>query len=99
MLEGKNLCLSGHSVTRPTGLSGTVVAANNLRGIDVPVPAGAKELKIKSATTEPDAVYSITVAPYWETKAWIKEKLAESFTVAFSDAPPQATRIDWQLIR
>jgi hypothetical protein len=99
MLEGQNLCLNGHSVTRQTGLSGTVVAANNLRGIDVPVPAGAKELKVRFATAEPDAVYSITVAPYWETKAWIKEKLAEGFTVAFSDASPQATRIDWQLIR
>lgn len=99
MLEGKNLCLNDHSVTRQTGLSGTAVAANNLRGIDVPVPAGAKQVVIKFATPEANAVYFITVSPYWETKTWIKHKRADGFTVAFSDAPTEAERMDWQLIR
>lgn len=99
MMEGQNLNLSDHCVTRQTGISGTIVPANNLRGIDVPVAAGAKDLKIKFTKAEPDAVYSVTVSPYWETKAWIKEKAPDGFTVAFSDAPAQASRIDWQLIR
>jgi hypothetical protein len=65
----------------------------------VPVATGLKEMKVKFANAETDAVYSITVGPNWETKAWIKEKAADGFTVAFSDPPAQAGRIDWQLIR
>jgi hypothetical protein len=59
----------------------------------------AREAQVKFAKAEPDAVYSVTVAPYRETQTWIREKTAAGFTVAFSDPPTQAARIDRQLIR
>jgi hypothetical protein len=81
------------------GLSATVAAAKNLRGIDVAVTAGDRLVVVNFAEPEPDARYSLCVQPNWLTAAAVTEKRPGGFRVEFSEAAPADATIDWQLIR
>jgi len=91
--------LRNAQLTQTPGISGTAVAANNLRGIDAQVRAGRKGLSITFPTPEPDAKYAVTVQPNWNTRDWIARKAATGFTVQFSEPAPANAAIDWHLIR
>lgn len=95
--NGGDLDVAG--VKGAQGVSGTEVGANNLRGIDVAVPKGAKEVTVQFEKPEKDAKYSITVEPSWATPHGVTEKTAESFKVVFAEAARANARLDWQLIR
>lgn len=84
---------------RMNGLSATSVAANNLRGINVAVPKGAKELTVKFEKAEADANYSLNVQPNWLTQDAVVEKTASGFKVVFASAAGNDAKLDWQLIR
>jgi hypothetical protein len=81
------------------GISGTEVRANNLRGIDVAVSKGAREITVQFEKPEADARYSISIAPGWLTAFAVTEKTAKGFKVAFAEAAAADARFDWQLIR
>ena len=82
------------------GISGTNVAANNLRQINGMVPAGAKTLTVKFERPETDAQYAILTKCSWITLDAVAEKTTGGFTVIFETAaPPKGGTIDWFLVR
>lgn len=87
------------AVKEVQGLSGTAIAARNLRGIGIVVPAGQKQLTVAFAQPEADAHYSITVQPNWLTQDAVTKKTPTGFTVVFSTPPGPDGTLDWQLIR
>jgi len=98
VLAGGHLDLSGKSVRRTAGLSATATAASNLRGINVAVKEGAKELQIRFARPEADADYAVFLTPSWLTATAATAKTADGFTAHFAAAPANAT-VDWLLVR
>ncbi|OPZ86523.1 MAG: hypothetical protein BWY76_00917 [bacterium ADurb.Bin429] len=99
-----NMSVSGGEVALPTvkglsGISATSVAANNLRGINVPVKEGAQMLAVVFPANEPDANYSLTVQPNWFTLDRVVRKANNGFIVSFSTPAPKGAVVDWQLIR
>ncbi|MBM3501387.1 MAG: hypothetical protein FJX74_22260 [Armatimonadetes bacterium] len=99
VLTGGNLDLTGTSMERTRGISGTGTPAANLRGIDVPVPEGATELQIAFPAAEQDAAYAVSVVPSWLTNVCRATKSATGFTVQFSTAAPAGGRLDWVIVR
>lgn len=101
VVDAGGLDLNKTAVVRQRGLSGTDTPARNLRGIDVGVRQGARELQVSfpPQRSELDARYSITVQPSWKTMDWVVEKTPGGFRVAFSEAAPGGASVDWQLIR
>jgi len=98
------LIVTGGNVNVPTitgahGLSATPLAANNLRGIDIGVRKGAKELTITFPTPEPNATYALHVQPNWFTQARVVKKTSGGFTVEFSSPAPGKGTVDWILVR
>jgi hypothetical protein len=96
-LVGSKLSVPGLKGT--SGLSGTAVAANNLRGIDVPVTKGLTSVKFKFPQAESDAKYSLNIQPNWATPDAVVSKTTTGFTVQFTVPAPANGRFDWQLIR
>lgn len=99
-----NMVIKGSDLYVPNvnglkGISGTKISAKNLRGINVPVPKGAKTLVVKFQEKEADENYSIVVQPNWFTEDRIVKKMKEGFVVEFSKPAPEKATIDWQLIR
>ncbi len=101
VLDSAGLDLSHSATLRQTGISGTDTAAKNLRGIDVAVGQGLRELTVSfpASRQELDGRYSVTVQPSWMTRDAVVEKTAKGFRVAFSEPAPGNAKIDWQLIR
>jgi len=82
------------------GISGTNVAANNLRQINGTVPAGAKTLTVKFEHPEADIQYAILTKCSWITRDAVAEKTTDGFTVIFeTPAPSKGGTIDWFLVR
>jgi hypothetical protein len=96
---GGQIDLQDRGAVRQGGLSATASPAHNLRGINLPVPKGAKELYVAFATPKTDAVYSLTVQPNWLTRDAVTEKKPTGFKVVFDTPADEGARIDWQLIR
>lgn len=96
-IDGSDLSVKG--IKTMEGISGTGIAARNLRGIDVTVKQGARKITVNFKTAETDAAYSINVQPNWNTNDWITEKTEKGFTVEFSTPASAQAKIDWQLIR
>lgn len=100
VFEGGNLDFSGRTSIQQKGISQTSTAAQNLRGINVPVPAGSSELKITFQTPEADANYAIMMTCSWITLNAVKEKTETGFVGIFGTAAPdQGGKVDWLLIR
>lgn len=99
VFAGGNLDLSGKSVRQVTGLSATSTNAHNLRGINVAVQAGAKEIEITFPQPEADANYAVFVTPSWMTNHCVTKKTAKGFTVQFSAAAPAEAKVDWMMVR
>jgi hypothetical protein len=99
VLEGRGLELNHQGTTLHAGISATATPARNLRGIQVPVPAGATTLDIVFVQPEADAAYSLTVQPNWFTLDRVATRTATGFTVEFQTAAPAGATLDWQLLR
>jgi hypothetical protein len=98
------MAVTGGAVSLPAvkgvaGISATGTAAKNLRGIAVPVPAGAKRLTVPFAEKEADAGYAVTVQPTWFTQDRLVEKTVAGFTVEFATPAPKGAALDWILVR
>ena len=96
---GGDLDLTGRSVQRVSGLSGTDEPASNLRGIDLPVGAGATELGVRFARPEADARYAVSVTPNWLTPYCVANKTEGGFTVRFGAEAPADAMADWIIVR
>jgi len=81
------------------GLSGGEKAAHNLRGLNVAVPAGSKELSIKFPQPEVDNAYMAVLQLSWLTNHAIVNRTPEGFTVQFATAPTAAGELSWLLVR
>ena len=90
------------------GISGTDVAARNLRG-RVTISGGGKLIAVKFATPEPDAEYFVTATcvsvkgdvPDGARHVFIKGKSKTGFDVCLEDAPGKGSNVDvdWILVR
>lgn len=98
-ISGGNLDLNRSNLQQTTGISGTKIPANNLRGINVPVKVGQNELNIKFPSGELDNKYAITISPNWLTVWSVINKNQDGFTIRFAEPAPQKATIDWLLIR
>lgn len=81
------------------GLSGTETPANNLRGINIPVPAGAKSLAVTFPNKELDANYAIFIETSWMSQRAITAQTPDGFTVTFAEPAPADAKLHWTLIR
>jgi len=99
IFAGGHLDLSGKSARRVAGLSATQTGANNLRGIDVAVKAGAKEMQVRFPSPEADARYAVSVTPSWLTSSCVPRKTAQGFTIQFGTQAPKEARVDWMIVR
>lgn len=97
--QGGELELSSKGTVKQRGISATDKPAMNLRGMNIPVKNGVKNIAIKFKKPEVDANYSVTVQPTWLTMDCVTEKTKNGFNVEFSQAAPQGAKVDWQLIR
>jgi hypothetical protein len=72
---------------------------DNLRGINVAVKEGAKEIEIRFAAPEADAEYAVLVTPSWLTQFCASAKTPQGFTLQFGSAAPANARVDWMIVR
>lgn len=99
------------TVSRETGdfnFSGSLVAqglsagekpARNLRGLGVPVKAGASSVTVTFPVAEPDGQYGVFIEQSWIGQRAIVKKEAAGFTVQFEKPAPEGAKLDWLLIR
>lgn len=81
------------------GLSGTATQANNLRGINIPVPADAKEFTVVFPKAEPDAEYAAFVELNWLSAQVITEQTPAGFRIAFATPPGKNAKLHWIIVR
>jgi hypothetical protein len=96
--DGPGAALPG-GITRVGGISGSTTPARNLRAIDVPVPAGAKEYTVSLPVAESDAKYGVFVETSWLTLHVVSHRTEKTFTVKFSEPAPAEARVSWLLAR
>jgi hypothetical protein len=96
-LSGGDLRVNGSVVT--TGLSAGEKPARNLRGLNVPVPAGSKELIVKFPQPEADDAYMAVLQLSWLTNHAVVNRTAEGFTVRFATPPEAKAELSWLLVR
>lgn len=96
---GQAVNVGGMALTQARGLSATDIPAANLRGINVPVAAGAYEIVIQFPRPEADANYAVSLTPSWLTNVAVTNKTQEGFAVHFSTAAPAEARLDWIIVR
>jgi len=99
LFTGGDLNVSNQSVKRLAGLSATELPAKNLRGINVPVPAGHTEVEVAFTQPEPDANYAVSVSPSWLTNFCVLNKSSEGFTVRLGTPAPEGAKLDWVIVR
>jgi hypothetical protein len=96
--EGNGVNVGG-SLLRLAGLSGTDVAAKNLRGVSVPVKPGSGEISIKFAASEADANYAVFIETSWLTARGVVRQTPDGFSVGFDKPAPQGASIHWIIVR
>lgn len=95
-----NVNLSLKGTIQQRGLSATAVAANNLRGVDVPVAGGVLSATITFASPEPDASYAVMTECSWLTVRAVVNKSTTGFTAQFATAAPHGGgKLSWVLVR
>ncbi|MHB9023033.1 MAG: hypothetical protein ACYC7E_02500 [Armatimonadota bacterium] len=96
--EGGGVALPG-GLVNVSGLSGTATKAQNLRGVNVPVPAGAQNLTVKFPRVEADDGYAVFLELSWLTNKAITQQTQEGFVVKFETPPPADAKLHWILVR
>jgi len=96
---GGHVDLTGRSLQRASGISGTSTPANNLRGIDLKIAPGGTELAVRFPRPETDALYAVSVTPSWMTPYCVTGKAEGGFTVRFGSAAPADATTDWIVVR
>ena len=83
----------------PTRPSAGEKPAHNLRGLNVTVPAGSRELAIKFPQAESDNAYMAVLQLSWLTNHAVVNRTAEGFTVQFATPPSANGELSWLLVR
>jgi len=96
--EGEGI-QAGGPASGVTGLSAEKTPARNLRGKNISVSKGQKELQVKFAHAEADKNYAVFVEQSWLSNRAISNKSAEGFTVQFAEPAPENATLDWMLVR
>ncbi|OPZ86644.1 MAG: hypothetical protein BWY76_00854 [bacterium ADurb.Bin429] len=96
--EGGGVSLPG-GLFNVGGLSGTETKARNLRGVNVPVPEGAKEFTVTFPKAEADDAYAVFLEFTWLTNRAITNRTEKGFTVQFETPPPANASLCWMLVR
>ena len=96
--EGGGVAVPG-GLAAVGGLSGTDVAAHNLRGIGVPVKAGVRELAVTFPRAEADADFAVFAETSWVTARGVTRQTAEGFVVQFEKPPPTDGTVHWLIVR
>jgi hypothetical protein len=96
--EGGGVAVPG-GLAAVGGLSGTNVAAHNLRGIGVPVKAGVRELAVTFPRAEADADFAVFAETSWVTARGVTRQTAEGFVVQFEKPPPTDGTVHWLIVR
>ena len=91
--------VSGQSLALSGGLSGRRNEAGNLRGVRVPVVAGARSADVRFTQPEPDGTYSIVVQPGWFTEWAVGGATVTGFRVEFDTPAPDGAVMNWMLVR
>ena len=81
------------------GLSGTALSAQNLRGINVAVPANAQEFNIVFPRAETDAEYAAFVELNWLSTQAITAQTPAGFRITFATPPGKNAKLHWIIIR
>lgn len=81
------------------GLSGGEKPARNLRGLNLAVPAGSREIAVKFPQPEADNEYMAVLQLSWLTNHAIVNRTSEGFTIQFATPPATAGEISWLLVR
>ena len=89
---------SGGLVTT-AGLSGGDKPARNLRGLNVPVPAGETSVNVTFPVAEVDNAYGVFIEQTWLGNRAITKKDAQGFTVQFEKPAPAGAKLDWMIVR
>lgn len=84
---------------RAASLSGGEKVGRNLRGLNLAVPSGSKELAVKFPQPEPDDAYMVVLQLSWLSNHAIPKRTAEGFTVQFATAPGSDAELSWLLVR
>jgi hypothetical protein len=95
--DAGQLTFSGSA--RFAGLSGEAAPARNLRGKNIPVPAGATELAVAFPVAEADGDYSVFVEQNWLGNRAVTAQTAQGFTVAFDKSAPAGAKLHWLIVR
>jgi hypothetical protein len=98
-IKGTGLSLNKTPLCGVNGISNGSILANNLRGINVKVPAHTKEVNIQFKKPEKDADYAIIVQVSWLTLHAVCEKTSTGFKVLINTPSSQDSTLDWMLIR
>ncbi len=96
--DGPGTALPG-GLLRVGGISGSETPAHNLRAIDVPVAAGARECTVSLPVEEADGKYGVFVETSWLTMHVVAKRTEKTFTVKFSEPAPTDAQISWLLAR
>ena len=96
--QGEGVRVNG-TLTATTGLSATATPARNLRGKNLPVPAGATSLKVDFPAPETDADFALFLEQSWLTARAITTKTPTGFTVTFATPAPASATLDWMIVR
>lgn len=99
VLRGGGLEVADTGVLGVAGLSGSGVAARNLRAIDVPVPVGGRKLVVRFPNPETDPVYAVSVTPSWVTGYGVTSKTPSGFVIEFEKPGPANAKVDWLIVR
>lgn len=94
ILRGSGLVLAGG-----TGISAGETPARNLRGIRIPVPAGAAKIEVRFPAPEADGDYAVMIQPSWFTMDRIAAQDSGGFVGEFSEPAPEHAYIHWTMIR
>jgi hypothetical protein len=86
-------------ITQISGISGTSVKANNLRGIGIPVDPESTEISVKFPVAEPDAEYAVFVETNWLTARAVTGLTKDGFVVKFEKPPVSVGALNWLLVR
>ena len=86
-------------VVNTGGLSASATPARNLRGLNLPVKAGGKELAVLFPRPEADNNYMVVLQLSWLTNYAITNRAATGFTVQFATPPAKAEELSWLLVR
>jgi hypothetical protein len=91
--------VAGKGLASLQGISGSREPGSNLRGLQVPVDAGATKTAIVLRVPEKSAAYGVVVQPSWSTAHAVTAQTAAGFTVDFSTPAPAGASLNWVLMR